>query len=121
MPEKRTYADRAEYLREAVKRRRKRLREMAREYGGGKCAICGYMKSTRALVFHHKDPDQKDFGLSVKGLTRSWDKMRKEIDKCILLCSNCHAEVHDGITQLPKETWVEKRGEFGETQTLKSG
>lgn len=114
MPEKRIYADRAEYLREAVKKRRKKLREMAREYGGGKCAICGYKKSPRALTFHHLDPKEKDFGLSVKGLTRSWEKMRKEIDKCILLCANCHAEVHDGITQLPEVTRVEKRGEFGE-------
>ncbi|PIT91067.1 hypothetical protein COU17_02140 [Candidatus Kaiserbacteria bacterium CG10_big_fil_rev_8_21_14_0_10_49_17] len=97
----RSYADRAEYLREAVKKRRKKLREMAREYKGGKCAICGYKKCQRALSFHHIDPKRKDFGLSVKGLTRSWEKIKKEIDKCILVCANCHMELHDGITQLP--------------------
>lgn len=110
MPEKRTYADRAVYMREAVKKRRKKLREMAREYRGGKCEVCGYNKSQRALSFHHRDPKKKSFGISMKGLTRSWEKIRLEIDKCILLCANCHMEVHDGITQLPRETLVEKRG-----------
>jgi len=110
MPEKRTYADRAVYMREAVKKRRKKLRELARQYKGGKCQLCGYGKSQRALIFHHLDPKKKSFGISMQGLTRSWDKIREEIDKCILLCANCHMEVHDGITQLPKETSVEKRG-----------
>jgi len=112
--DKRTYADRAEYMREAVKKRRKRLREMAREYKGDKCAICGYDRCQRALGFHHIDPKKKDFGLSARGLTRSWEKIKKEIDKCILICANCHMEVHDKITQLPREIEVEKRGENGE-------
>lgn len=102
--EKRTYSDRAEYLKEAVKKRRIKIREMACEYAGGKCTICGYSKCKRALSFHHKDPKKKDFGLSDGGITRSWEKTRKEIDKCVLLCMNCHMEVHDGITQLSSET-----------------
>ncbi|MCC7004417.1 HNH endonuclease [Candidatus Nomurabacteria bacterium] len=102
MPETRTYADRAAYLREAVKRRRIKLRAMAREYKGGCCEICGYKKCQRALSFHHIDPSLKSFGLSDKGLTRSWEKTKSEIDKCILLCANCHMEVHEGITQLPR-------------------
>ena len=110
MLEKRTYSDRAVYMRKAVKKRRKRLREMAREYKGGKCTICGYDKCQRALSFHHLDPKQKNFGISMSGLTRSWDKIKKEIDKCILFCANCHMELHEGMTQLPKETLVEKRG-----------
>jgi len=103
MPDKRTYADRAEYLRKAVSERRKKLRKMAREYKGGKCVLCGYNKCQDALDFHHKNPNKKDFGLSVKGLTRSWDKIKSEIDKCALVCANCHREIHAGITQLPKE------------------
>jgi len=102
--EKRTYADRAKYLSAAVSKRRKKLREMAREYKGNKCAICGYNKSSRALSFHHIDSRKKEFGLSARGLTRSWEKIKEEIDKCILICANCHMEVHDGITQLPKVT-----------------
>jgi 5-methylcytosine-specific restriction endonuclease McrA len=100
--EKRTYADRAEYLREAVKKRRRKLRDMARELKGNKCAICGYNKCSKALTFHHLDPKEKSFGLSERGLTRSWEKIKKEIDKCVLLCANCHTEVHAGITKLPK-------------------
>jgi len=104
MKEKRTYSDRAEYMIKAVAKRRKKLKEMAIEYKGGKCIICGYKKCVRALNMHHEDPSQKEFGLSSRGLTRSWEKVRRELDKCVLLCSNCHHEVHDGISQLPKET-----------------
>jgi hypothetical protein len=51
-------------------------------------------------VFHHTDPEQKEYGIG--GYTCcSSGKLRDEIDKCILLCSNCHAEVHDGIVALP--------------------
>ncbi len=121
MPDTRTYADRREYMREAVKKRRKRLRQMARAYLGDKCMICGYDRCPGALDFHHRDPKQKEFGLSDRGLTRSWEKTKKEIDKCVLICANCHREVHAGITQLPKATSVEQRGEFGETLTRKRG
>jgi hypothetical protein len=100
--EKRTYADRAEYMRMAVKRRRKNLRIMARASKGSKCIICGYDKCQRALSFHHIDPSSKEFDLSTNGLTRSWEKIQKEIEKCVLVCANCHMEIHDGITQLPK-------------------
>jgi len=104
MPERRTYADRREYLKKAVSMRRKRLKRMAREYKGGKCMICGYDRCLDALDFHHRDPSKKDFGLSAHGITHSWEKIQKEIQKCVLICANCHREVHAGITQLPKET-----------------
>ncbi len=104
MPDKRKYADRKEYLKKAVIERRKKLRVMAREYKGGKCMICNYKKCADALDFHHSDPKQKDFGLSARGVTRSWEKIKKEIDKCILVCANCHREIHAGMTQLPKVT-----------------
>jgi 5-methylcytosine-specific restriction endonuclease McrA len=104
MPDTRKYSDRAAYLKMAVKRRRQRLRDMARSFKGGKCKICGYNKCSNALEFHHRDPKKKDFGLSVRGLTRSWEKVRKETEKCELICANCHREIHAGLTQLPKET-----------------
>ena len=103
MSDKRTYTDRREYLKFAVAKRRKVLLEKAIVLKGGSCQICGYSKSQRALCFHHIDPAIKSFGISAKGITRAWHKVRAELDKCILLCSNCHAEVHDGITQLPTE------------------
>jgi len=98
--EKRTYADRADYLKKAVAERRRKLRLQAIEYGGGRCQLCGYRRCKRALSFHHKDPNKKDFGLSAHGLTRSWEKMKPELDKCILVCANCHMEIHEGIRKL---------------------
>ncbi len=99
MAEKRTYADRREYLIMAVARRRKKLREKAVEYKGGKCMICGYSRCQAALDFHHLDANEKEFGISKDGITRSWKKVQKELDKCVLICSNCHREVHAGILQ----------------------
>ena len=97
--DKRKYSDRAEYLKQAVSKRRKDIRQSALEYKGGKCSICGYNKCVKALEFHHLESDKKDFGISAKGYTRSWDSIKEELNKCILLCANCHREVHEGITQ----------------------
>ncbi len=102
--EKRKYKDRPEANKKAVVKRRKKIKQMAIDYKGGKCCICGYSKCNNALDFHHKDESKKSFGLSVRGLTRSWERTRNEVDKCILVCANCHREIHEGITQPPKET-----------------
>jgi len=112
--EKRTYRDRAQYLIQAVAKRRRKVKEMATAYKGGKCIICGYRKYIGALDLHHINPETKKFGIGDKGYTRSWETIRQEIDKCVLVCANCHREVEAGITQLPAEMLVEKRGEFGE-------
>jgi 5-methylcytosine-specific restriction endonuclease McrA len=99
MSDKRKYKDRAEYLKQAVDKRRKKLKTMALEYKGGKCEVCGYAKYPGAMEFHHRDPQSKDFGIGFKGYTRSWDKVKAELDKCVLLCSNCHHEIHGGLVQ----------------------
>lgn len=67
---------------------------------GGKCKICGYNKCMGALDFHHLDPKTKSFALSVRGLCYSWDTVKKEAKKCVVLCKNCHAEVENSITKL---------------------
>lgn len=102
MPEKRKYKDRAEYLKKAVANRRKVLKSKALEYKGGQCQVCGYKRYVGALEFHHLDPQKKDFGIGYKGYTRSWVTVQKELDKCILVCSNCHQEIHGGLTQPPQ-------------------
>lgn len=79
---------------ESVKKRRKKLRLMSIDYLGGKCSKCGYNDCIDALETHHVDPNEKDFSLSMRGLTRSWKKIKKELDKCILVCANCHREIH---------------------------
>ncbi|MGB9863607.1 MAG: hypothetical protein ACPLPQ_07360 [Candidatus Saccharicenans sp.] len=94
MKEKRRYKDRRQYLIQAVQKRRKKIRQMAIAYKGGRCQICGYDKCLEALEFHHLESVGKDFGISDKGYTRSWDKIKAELDKCILLCANCHREIH---------------------------
>ena len=94
MPDRRTYADRAEYLKQAVMKRRKVIRAKLIEYKGGQCSICGYDTCMEALELHHRDSSQKDFGLSAHGLTRSWEKVKAEADKCELVCANCHREIH---------------------------
>ena len=85
------------HRKEAVKRFRKNRKRELLEYAGGvKCTSCGYDKPILEVYeFHHVDPTQKD---------PSWSKMlanghkletlQKEIDKCIVLCANCHREVH---------------------------
>ena len=66
-------------------------RELLLEYKGGKCEHCGYNRYRGALEFHHKDPAEKD----PTGLRkRSLDALKKEVDKCVLLCANCHREEH---------------------------
>jgi hypothetical protein len=87
----------------AVSKRRKRVKEMAVEHKGGRCEICGYSKCLAALELHHRDPSQKSFSLGDRGYTRSWEKIFLEIQKCVLLCANCHREVSVGIVQLPSE------------------
>ena len=81
----------------AVKRRRKKLKMMAVELKGGKCTMCGYNRCIHALEFHHVDPSQKEFALGTSGLTRSWDRIKKELEKTILLCANCHREVEESF------------------------
>ena len=82
-----------------VQRRREKVAAMALEYKGGKCYVCQYDRCSQALEFHHTDSSTKDFTIS-SGHTRSWERMKKEIDKCILLCANCHREVHAGILNI---------------------
>lgn len=78
----------------ATDRFRKSQKIKAVEYKGGKCFLCGYSKCIEALHFHHLDPTQKDFGISKTGQTYVWEKLKQELDKCVCLCANCHAEVH---------------------------
>jgi 5-methylcytosine-specific restriction endonuclease McrA len=115
--ERRKYTDRREYLIEAVKKRRRKIREKAIHYLGGKCQICGYGKCAEALEFHHLDGSSKDFGISSRGHARSWERVRSELEKCMLLCANCHREVH-AKSQRSGESQDGKSGEFREALTL---
>lgn len=92
--ETRKYSDRRDYLITAVKKRRKAVRNKAIATLGGKCSVCGYDTCIEALEFHHLDQNLKEFSISQNGHSRSWERVEREIQKCILLCANCHREEH---------------------------
>lgn len=81
-----------QYARTYKKRRENKLRAI--EYKGGKCERCGYNKCEAALDFHHVDPKMKT--AEIKDLVKNcgFEKLKIELDKCILLCANCHREEH---------------------------
>jgi len=88
---------------ERVKKWRRETKSRIIEAMGGACACCGYNKCNAALALHHLNPNEKDFGLgAVRANIKSWKTIVKEIKKCILLCHNCHSEVHDGIREIPE-------------------
>lgn len=74
---------------------RKRTKIKLVEYKGGCCEVCGYNKNIKVLQFHHTNPNEKDF--TIGGKSWSFERLIKEADKCILVCANCHIEIHDSI------------------------
>jgi hypothetical protein len=82
-----------------VKYFRNKIKERSVEYKGGKCIVCGYDRCIKALEFHHTNPEEKDFTVG-SNTNRAWEKIKKEIDKCVLVCANCHREIHDGLIGL---------------------
>ncbi len=89
----------------SCKKTRTDYKEKAIDYKGGSCIKCGYDKNIFALEFHHLNPNEKEFNPS--GMyRRSWEIAQKELDKCDLLCSNCHREEHfkiDAKKEMEKE------------------
>jgi len=82
---------------------RRRLKARAIAYKGGRCTLCGYSRCNAALEFHHLDKATKGFGLAKGGRIRSWESIMKELDKCILVCSNCHRELETGVRTVPHD------------------
>ena len=82
---------------EAQRYKKRKVKSILIDYKGGKCSICGYDKCQGALQFHHLDPKEKEFTFSHVNLNDtnfSIEKMKEEADKCILVCANCHFELH---------------------------
>lgn len=79
---------------------RAKIKDWALEYKGNKCSCCGYNKCKEALEFHHINPEEKDFIISDRHISFTWDEAKKELDKCIVVCSNCHREIHAGIRKI---------------------
>lgn len=77
-----------------LNKRSRTLKEKCVQYKGGCCQTCGYNKCNAALDFHHINPDEKDFNISAALGRKFDDEIKNELDKCIILCANCHREEH---------------------------
>lgn len=87
-----------------VKEWRERIKIKMVECMGGKCQCCGYDKCMTALAFHHLIPTEKDFGFGqIRANPKSWEKIVNELKKCILVCHNCHSEIHSGLRIIPND------------------
>ena len=82
---------------------RRLVKKKAVNYKGNQCYCCHQQYPLVVYDFHHLDPTQKDFSLGDKTSTIKWDKVQAEIDKCILVCANCHRQIHNGDIILDQE------------------
>lgn len=99
LKQKQSKEERKKKTKHAVCEWRRKKKIKAIEHKGGKCQVinCGYDKSVYSLSFHHINPEEKDF--EIASSNKSWDFIKSELDKCILVCNNCHAEIHDEINK----------------------
>lgn len=65
----------------------------------GKCGLCGYCTCKSAFDFHHVDPSDKEINLAML-IQYKWSRLVKEAKKCVMVCRNCHAEVHAGLREI---------------------
>lgn len=87
-----------------VKVWRKRCKDRIITAMGGSCCVCKYSKCSSALALHHLNPSQKDISLgAIRANPKSWEKIIQELRKCVLVCHNCHSEIHSGIAVVPKD------------------
>ena len=86
---------------------RKRAKAKVVAICGGKCNLCGYDRLQTALEFHHLDPSEKDFSVTGATNTKRLSLMIEEVRKCILVCANCHREIHGGL--IPEQTLLDNR------------
>lgn len=88
---------------DSVKAWRRRTKLRIVEAMGGECQCCGYNKCVNSLDLHHINPEEKNFSFGkMRANPKSWKKVVEELKKCVLLCRNCHGEIHAGVTELPK-------------------
>lgn len=97
-----------------VKRRKSNLIKVF----NSKCCICGFDKWQSALEFHHVNPENKEFGLTVNTTTKALEKQLTEARKCILVCANCHRGIHSGFITIP-DNWQSYYNEEVANELLK--
>ena len=105
-----------------VSKQLRKIKQKAIEYKGGKCIICGYNKCATSMVFHHRNPEEKEFAIGHK--LAKWETVKTELDKCDLLCLNCHGEIHEIDYKkifIEKEEFIRSKipeREFGKLKTF---
>jgi len=77
----------------------RKMKKYCVEYKGGSCIVCSFDEFQSGLSFHHPDPSKKEFTFSKIGVG-SIEKVKHEIDKCILICECCHCELHAGLISI---------------------
>lgn len=93
---KNTYATNGEATRARNRSREQEMRQRVQEYKQSRSCLFCPERTPICLDFHHLDPTQKDFSLAHTAL-RSWDTIEAEIEKCVLVCKNCHTKIHAGL------------------------
>lgn len=91
------HADEAAASRHRVVELRRETKRRAIASFGGVCGSCAAAYPPAALEFHHPDASTKEFAISDDGIYRRWEKVQKELESCVMLCANCHAEIHAGV------------------------
>jgi len=103
-----------------------RQKRKAVEYMGGACQICGLKEDILDIYdFHHKNPDEKEAIMSKLFGRKGWSSIKMELDKCILLCANCHRiehyKIRKGLEQSRLDSWANNNDwSREELETLKS-
>ena len=97
-----------EKRKQAVKRHRLKVRKITDDYKMERgCKVCGYNKHPAALHFHHRRSEEKLFEVSQwRSRVYALDTLLTEMNKCDVICANCHAELHSSIKK--NETHIEQ-------------
>ena len=104
--------DKNQYWIDYFHKRKDRVTVKIQSIVGTSCWVCGYNRAWRNLSFHHINPEDKLFGLTTRELMLKWDRVFQEMQKCVLVCHNCHGEIHEGlidkhtISQLHSTKWA---------------
>jgi len=81
--------------RELQRKNHATLKQRLLDYKGGKCIICGYDKHNHNLTFHHLDPSKKE--MKIGASSRSFEILKQEVDRCVVMCHLCHNDTHAGF------------------------
>jgi hypothetical protein len=87
-----------------VNKRRDTIKKKALEYKGNACIRCGYDEFPSGLSFHHINPEEKSFNISGSHCRR-WQVIQEELDKCVVLCMNCHNALHSDLWDIKDILW----------------